>query len=70
MPTGLVVLLVALVLAAAAGSATAVMLRRRRRHDRRYDGRYGPAPAPRRPHDDQPTGQFSRTEEMNGPRYR
>jgi titin len=66
LPTGLVVLLVALVLAAAAGGATAVMLRRRRRYDRRY----GPVPAPRRPHDDQPTGQSSRTEEMNGPRYR
>jgi hypothetical protein len=64
LPTGLVVLLVALVLAAAAGGATAVMLLRRRRYDRRY----GPAPAPRRPHDDQPTGQSSRTEEMNGPR--
>jgi hypothetical protein len=66
LPTGLVVLLVALVLAAAAGGATAVMLLRRRRYHRRY----GPVPAPRRPHDDQPTGQFSRTEEMNGPRYR
>lgn len=44
MPTGLVVLLVALVLAAAAGSATAVMLRQRRRYDRRY----GLAPAARR----------------------
>jgi hypothetical protein len=63
---GLVVLLVALVLAAAAGGATAVMLLRRRRYDRRY----GPVPAPRRPHDDQPAGQFSRIEEMNGPRYR
>jgi hypothetical protein len=66
LPAGLVVLLVALVLAAAAGGATAVMLLRRRRYDRRY----GPVPAPRRPHDDQPTGQVSRTEEMNGPRYR
>ena len=66
LPAGLVVLLVALVLAAAAGGATAVMLLRRRRYDRRY----GPVPAPRRPHDDQPTGQFSRTEEMNGPRHR
>ena len=64
--TGLIVLLVALVLAAAAGGATAVMLLRRRRYDRRYR----PVPAPRRPHDDQPTGQFSRTEEMNGPRHR
>ena len=64
--TGLVVLLVALVLAAAAGGATAVMLLRRRRYERRYR----PVPAPRRPHDDQPTGQFSRTEEMNGPRHR
>jgi hypothetical protein len=64
--TGLVVLLVALALAAAAGGATAVMLLRRRRYDRRYR----PVPAPRRPHDDQPTGQFSRTEEMNGPRHR
>ena len=62
LPTGLVVLLAALVLAAAAGVATAVMLLRRRR--------YGPAPAPRRPHDNQPAGQFSRTDEMNGPRYR
>jgi hypothetical protein len=66
LPVGLVVLLVALVLAAAAGAAAAVMLRRRRRYDRRY----GPVPAPRRPHDDQPAGQFSRTEQMNGPRYR
>jgi hypothetical protein len=66
LPTGLVVLLVALVLAAAAGGAAAVRLLRRRRYDRRY----GPVPAPRRPHDDQPTGQCSRTEEMNGPRYR
>jgi hypothetical protein len=66
LPTGLVVLLVALGLAAAAGGATAVMLLRRRRYDRRY----GPVPAPRRPHDDQPTGQSSRTQEMNGPRYR
>ena len=66
LPTGLVVLLVALVLAAAAGGATAVTLLRRRRYDRRY----GPAPAPRRPHDDQPPGQFSRTEEMDGPRDR
>ena len=66
LPTGLVVLLVALVLAAAAGGATAVMLLRRRRYDRPY----GSVPAPRRPHDDQPTGQSSRTEEMNGPRYR
>ena len=66
LPTGLVVLLVALALAAAAGGATALMLLRRRRYDRRY----GPVPAPRRPHDDQPTGQSSRTEEMNGPRYR
>ncbi len=65
-PTGLVVLLVALVLAAAAGGATAVMLLRRRRYDRPY----GSVPAPRRPHDDQPAGQSSRTEEMNGPRYR
>ena len=64
--TGLVVLLVALVLAAAAGVATAVMLLRRRRYDRRHR----PVPAPRRPHDDQPAGQFSRTEEMNGPRHR
>jgi Fibronectin type III domain len=64
--TGLVVLLAALVLAAAAGGATTVMLLRRRRYDRRY----GPVPAPRHPHDDQPTGQSSRTEEMNGPRYR
>jgi titin len=63
---GLVVLLVALVLAAAAGGAAAVTLLRRRRYDRRY----GPVPAPRRPYDDQPAGQFSRTEEMNGPRYR
>ena len=66
LPTGLVVLLVALVLAAAAGGAAAVMLLRRRRYDRRS----GPVPAPRRPHDDQPTGQSSRTEEMNGPRRR
>jgi hypothetical protein len=64
--TGLVVLLAALVLAAAAGGATAVMLLRRRRYDRRY----GPVPAPRHPHDDQPTGQSSRIGEMNGPRYR
>jgi len=66
LPTGLVVLLVALVLAAAAGGAAAVRLLRRRRYDRRY----GPVPAPRRPRDDQPTGQSSRTAEMNGPRYR
>ncbi|MGH3172436.1 MAG: fibronectin type III domain-containing protein [Streptosporangiaceae bacterium] len=66
LPTGLIVLLAALVLAAAAGGATAVMLLRRRRHDRQYP----PVPAPRRPHDDQPAGQFSRTEEMNGPRHR
>ncbi len=66
LPTGLVVLLVALILAAAAGGAGAVMLLRRRRYDRRY----GPVPAPRRPHDDQPTGQPSRTREMNGPRRR
>ena len=66
LPAGLVVLLVALALAAAAGGATAVMLLRRRRYHRRY----GPVPAPRRPHDDQPTGQSSRIEEMNGPRYR
>jgi titin len=65
LPTGLVVLLVTLVLTAAAGGATAVMLRRRRRYDRRY----GPVPAPRRPHDDQPTGQSSRIEEMDGPRH-
>jgi Fibronectin type III domain len=66
LPAGLVVLLAALVLAAAAGGATAVMLLRRRRYDRRY----GPVPAPRRSHDDQPTGPVSRTEELNGPRYR
>ena len=66
LPTGLVVLLAALALAAAAGGAAAVRLLRRRRYHRRY----GPVPAPRRPHDDQPTGQSSRTEEMNGPRYR
>jgi hypothetical protein len=66
----LIVLLVALVLAAAAGGTIAVMLLRRRWYDRRY----GPVPAPRRPYDDQPAGQFSRTEdrteEMNGPRHR
>ena len=66
LPAGLVVLLAALVLAAAAGGATAVMLLRRRRYDRQY----GPVAAPRRPHDDQPAAQSSRTEEMNGPRYR
>ena len=66
LPAGLVVLLLALVLAAAAGGATAVMLLRRRRYDRRYS----PVPAPRRPHDDQLTGQSGRSEEMNGPRYR
>jgi hypothetical protein len=66
LPAGLVVLLVALALAAAAGGAIAVMLLRRRRYDRRYR----PVPAPRRPHDDQPAGQFSRTEEMNSPRHR
>jgi uncharacterized iron-regulated membrane protein len=66
LPTRLVVLLVALAVAAAAGGAMVVMLLRRRRHDRRYR----PVPAPRRPRDDQPTGQFSRTEEMNGPRHR
>jgi hypothetical protein len=63
---GLIVLLVGLVLAAAAGGTIAVMLLRRRRYDRRY----GPVPAPRRPYDDQLAGQFSRTEEMNGPRHR
>ncbi len=66
LPAGLVVLLAALVLAAAAGAATAVRLLRRRRYDRRY----GPVPAPRRPHDDQPTGPSRRTQEMNGPRHR
>jgi hypothetical protein len=66
LPTRLIVLLVALAVAAAAGGAMAVMLVRRRRYDRRYR----PVPAPRRPHDDQPAGQFSRTEEMNGPRRR
>ena len=66
LPTRLIVLLVALAVAAAAGGAIAVMLLRRRRYDRRYR----PVPAPRRPYDDQPTGQFSRTEEMNGPRHR
>ena len=66
LPAGLVVLLGALALAAAAGGAIAVMLLRRRRYDRRYR----PVPAPWRPYDDQPTGQFSRTEEMNGPRHR
>jgi titin len=66
LPAGLVVMLVALALAAAAGGAIAVMLLRRRRYDRRYR----PVPAPRRPYDDQSIGQFSRTEEMNGPRRR
>jgi hypothetical protein len=66
LPAGLVVLLAALALAAAAGSAIAVILLRRRRYDRRYH----PVPAPRRPYDDQPAGSFSRTEEMNGPRRR
>ena len=66
LPTRLIVLLVALAVAAAAGGAIAVMLLRRRR----YDQRYHPVPAPRRPHDDQPAGQFNRTEEMNGPRRR
>jgi Fibronectin type III domain len=66
LPTGLIVLLAALAVAAVAGGAIAVMLFRRRRYDRRYH----PVPAPRRPHDDQPAGQFSRTEEMNGPRHR
>jgi titin len=70
LPAGLVVLLVALALAAAAGATTAIVLLRRRWYDRRYDRRYGPAPAPRRPYDDQPTWQHRRTEEMNGPRYR
>jgi hypothetical protein len=63
---GLIVLLAALVLAAAAGGTIAVMLLRRRRYDRRY----GPVPAPRRPYDDQPAGPSSRTEEMNRPRHR
>jgi Fibronectin type III domain len=62
----LIVLLAALVLAAAAGGTIAVMLLRRRRYDRRY----GPVPAPRRPYDDQPAGPSSRTEEMNRPRHR
>jgi hypothetical protein len=66
LPTRLIVLLVALAVAAAAGGAMALILRRRRRHDRQYRS----VPAPRRPYDDQPTGQFSRTEEMNGPRHR
>jgi hypothetical protein len=66
LPAALVVLLVALVLVAAAGGAIAVMLLRRRRYDRRYR----PVPAPRRPYDDQPAGQFGRAEEMNGPRRR
>ena len=66
LPTRLIVLLVALAVAAAAGGAIAVMLLRRRRYDRRYR----PVPAPRRPYDDQPAGQFNRTEEMNGPRRR
>ena len=66
LPSGLIVLLAALALAAAAGGAIAVILLRRRRYDRRYRA----VPAPRRPYDDQPAGQFSRTEEMNGPRHR
>jgi titin len=66
LPTRLVVLLVALAVAAAAGGAIAVILLRRRR----YDQRYRPVPAPRRPYDDQPAGQSSRIEEMNGPRRR
>ena len=66
LPTGLVVLLMALALAAAAGGAAGVRLLRRRRYHRRY----GPVPAPRRPHDDQPTRPSSRTQEMNGPRHR
>jgi len=66
LPAGLVVLVAALILAAAAGSALVIMLLRRRRYDRRY----GPVPAPRHPYDDQPSGQVSRTEELNGPRYR
>jgi len=66
LPAGLVVLLVALVLVAVAFGITAIMLIRRRRYDRRY----GPVPAPRRPYDDQPTVQYRRTEDMNGPRYR
>jgi uncharacterized iron-regulated membrane protein len=66
LPTRLIVLLVALALAAAAGGAIVVMLLRRRRYDRRYR----PVPAPRRPYDDQPAGQFNRTEEMNSPRRR
>jgi Fibronectin type III domain len=66
LPAGLVVLLVALVVATVAFGITAIMLIRRRR----YDPRYGPVPAPRRPHDDRPTGQYRRTENMNGPRYR
>jgi hypothetical protein len=56
---------VGLVLAAAGGAIAVLRFRRRR-----YHRGYGPVPAPRRPHDDQPTGQVSRTEEMNGPRYR
>src|SRR5262249_30256035 len=66
LPAGLVVLLVALFLAAAAGGTTAIILLRRQHHDRQY----GPLPAPRHPHDDQPTAQFRRTEQVNGPRYR
>jgi fibronectin type III domain protein len=66
LPAGLVVLLVALVLAAAAFGTTAIILLRRQRYDRRY----GHAAAPRQLYDDQPTRQYRRTEEMNGPRYR
>jgi hypothetical protein len=66
LPAGLIVLLAVLALAAAAGGVTAVMLLRRRRYDRRY----GPVPAPRRPYDDEPAERFSRTGETSGPRYR
>jgi fibronectin type III domain protein len=62
LPVGLVVLLAALALAAAAAGTTAIILLRRRR--------YPPVPVPRHPHDDQLTGQFRRTEEIYGPRYR
>jgi hypothetical protein len=66
LPAGLLALLAALALAAAAAGTTAIMLLRRQRYDRRY----GQVLAARRGHDDQPTGQYRRTEEVNGPRYR
>jgi hypothetical protein len=68
---GLIIGLAALSLAGAGGAVAIVLIQRRRR------GRGYPAvPAPRHPYDDEPAGQFGRTDqsgreqELNGPRYR